>query len=161
MSVMVNRAVVFTISDRCARGEREDRSGPAAIELLPSLDALLVHREIIPDEAPQIRRAVSTWLARANLLIATGGTGVAPRDVTPEALAPLIERPLPGFGEVMRLRAFERNPLSITSRGGAGVAGSSLLIWLPGSPKATRECLEWLATPIKHVCVLLRGESPH
>lgn len=158
---MVNRAVVLTVSDRCAAGQRADRSGPTAIELLPSLDALLVHREIVPDESPQIRRVVSAWLNRADLILTTGGTGVAPRDVTPEALAPLIDRPLPGFGEVMRMRAYERNPMSVTSRSGAGIAGSSLVIWLPGSPKAVSECIEWLATPIKHVCALLRGEAAH
>jgi len=158
---MSSRAVVLTISDRCARGEAQDVSGPAAIEALPDLDATLVHREIIADERDRIHGAVRTWIDRCELIITTGGTGVAPRDVTPEALAPLIERPLPGFGEAMRLRAFDRAPLSIVSRGGAGIAGKTLIVWLPGAPRAVKECLEWLAPAIRHVCQFLTGAAPH
>lgn len=158
---MSARAVVFTISDRCARGAVVDQSGPAVIEMLPLLDAGLVHREIIPDNRTLIQKSVQTWTRRADLIITTGGTGVALRDVTPEALAPLIERGLPGFGELMRLRAYDRTPTSIVSRAGAGISGDALVIWLPGSPKAVRECLEWLAPAVKHVSGFLQGEPPH
>lgn len=158
---MPYRAAVITVSDRCARGEAEDRSGPAIIERLADLDAQLVHRECVPDEIERVRAAAGTWLGRCDLLVTTGGTGVSPRDVTPEALRPLVERELPGFGEVMRLRAFERAPTSVISRGGAGVSGRTLLVWLPGAPKAATECLEWLAPAIRHVCSLLRGEPVH
>lgn len=158
---MVNRAVVITVSDRCSAGQAVDESGPAIIDLLPSVDASIVHRETIPDDVDRIRQAVETWLNRAELIVTTGGTGVAPRDVTPEAIAPLIERPLPGFGEVMRMRAYERTKLSVVSRSGAGVSGKSLVIWLPGSPRAVRECFDWLAPAIAHVCEFLRGAKPH
>ena len=152
------RTVVLTISDSRSRRPAADRGGPAVIDQLPHLDGHLVHRDIIPDQIDAIRPAVQAWLTRSDLILTTGGTGVAPRDVTPEALAPLIDRPLPCFGELMRLHAFDANPLTIASRSGAGVSGSTLIVWLPGSPRAARECLTWLAPAIKHVCQLLRGE---
>ncbi len=158
---MSNRAVVITVSDRCSRGEAPDRSGPAIVEALADLDAVLVHREIVPDEVERIRAVAEGWRGRCNLMLLTGGTGISPRDVTPEALAPLIDKPLPGFGEVMRLRAFDRLPTSILSRGGAGLSGSTLLVWVPGSPRAARECLEWLSAAIRHACDCLRGDDKH
>ncbi|MBW7905405.1 MAG: MogA/MoaB family molybdenum cofactor biosynthesis protein [Phycisphaerae bacterium] len=158
---MSNRAVILTISDRVSRGEAQDQSGPAILERLPLLDAVAIHREVVADEIERIRAVATTWIDRCELLVTTGGTGIAPRDVTPEALAPLVQRPLPGFGEVMRLRAFERLATSIVSRGGAGVSGGTLIVWLPGSPRAVRECLEWLAPAIKHTCAMLRGETGH
>lgn len=158
---MSKRAVVITVSDRCSRGQAEDRSGPAIIERLAELDATLVHRQIIPDELDAIRQTVATWIGRCDVILTTGGTGPAVRDVTPEAIEPLLERRLPGFGEVMRLRGFGRMPLSILSRGGAGAAGGTLIVWLPGSPRAVRECLEWLAPAIRHACAVLRGEAAH
>lgn len=158
---MRNRAVILTISDRVSRGQAQDLSGPAIIEALPALDATAIHREVIPDEIDRIRTVATAWIDRCELLLSTGGTGIAARDVTPEALNPLVHRSLPGFGEVMRLRAFDRLPTSILSRNGAGVSGTTLLLWLPGSPKAVRECLEWLAPAIKHTCAMLRGETGH
>jgi molybdopterin adenylyltransferase len=158
---MPNRSVVVTISDRCSRGQAEDRSGPTIIEAFSDLDAALVHREIVPDEVPAIRAAVQTWIDRCDMILCTGGTGIAPRDCTPDALLPILERHLPGFGEIMRLRAFDALPTSIASRAGAGVSGRTLIVWMPGSPRAVRECLEWLAPAIRHVCELLRGEGPH
>jgi molybdenum cofactor synthesis domain-containing protein len=156
-----HRAVVITISDRCSRGEAEDLSGPAIIERLAELDATLIHRQIVPDDLDTIRQTVATWLDRCDVILTTGGTGLAARDVTPEAIEPLLQRRLPGFGEIMRLRACERTPLSVLSRGGAGTAGRTLIVWLPGSPQAVTECLRWLAPAIHHACELLRGEQPH
>ncbi len=158
---MSNRAVIITVSDRCSRGEAEDRSGPAALAQLARFDAVAIHRQIIPDEVAIIRGLVQGWISRCELIVCSGGTGVAPRDVTPEAILPLIERPLPGFGEAMRLRAFERTPLSIISRSGAGISGSTLIVWLPGSPGGVSECLEMLTPAIRHVCQFLRGAAPH
>jgi len=155
------RAVVITISDRCYRGDAVDRSGPAIADLLPALDARLVHRQIVPDEEAAIRQAVSDWIGRCELILTTGGTGIAERDVTPEAIRPLLERDLPGFGEAMRMRAFDQTPTSIISRGGAGVARNTLIVWLPGSPQAVRECLDALAPAIRHVCAFLRDARPH
>ncbi|RMF80549.1 MAG: MogA/MoaB family molybdenum cofactor biosynthesis protein [Planctomycetota bacterium] len=158
---VMNRAVVLTISDRCSRGDAVDASGPALIENLPSFDAQLIHREVLPDETERIRETARVWIGRCELLLTTGGTGIAARDVTPEALAPLLERTLPGFGEVMRIRAFDQTPLAIAGRGGAGVAKKTLIVWMPGSPKAVRECVDLLAPAIRHICQFLRGESPH
>jgi molybdopterin adenylyltransferase len=158
---MSNRAVVITISDRCSRGEAEDLSGPTLIAELPMIDAALIHREIVPDEPDRIRDAVANWLGRCEVVLTTGGTGVAQRDITPEALRPLIERDLPGFGEVMRLRAFERVKTSVLSRGGAGIAKNTLIVYLPGSPRACKECIEWLAPATREICRFLRGEPPH
>ena len=156
-----NRAVVVTISDRCSAGDAVDRSGPEIVDCLPKVQASLIHRETIPDEVDRIRAVAERWLGRCELLITTGGTGIADRDVTPEAFGPLIEKPLPGFGEVMRMQAYERLPLSIISRAGAGVARGTLVIWLPGSTRAVRECLEWLAPAIGHCCDFLAGRKPH
>lgn len=158
---MKNRAVVLTISDRCARGEAKDVSGPAIVECLPELDAGLVHQAVVPDELEQIRAAVQAWLGRCEIILTTGGTGIAPEDVTPEAVAPLIDRHLPGFGEAMRLSAFPGVPYAIIGRGGAGIAQNTLVVWLPGSPRAIRECLEPLAPAIRHVAEFLRGRRPH
>lgn len=158
---MPNRAVVITISDRCSAGQAEDRSGPAIIESLPDLDATLVHREIIPDDLSRIHAVVAAWIGRCELILTTGGTGISPRDVTPEALLPLVQQHLPGFGEAMRLKAFDSKPTSILSRGGGGVASGSLIVWMPGSPRGVRECLQWLTPAIREACQLLRGESPH
>jgi len=158
---MPNRAVVITISDRCSAGRAVDRSGPAIIERLAELEAHLVHRQIIPDDLDAIRRVVQEWLGRCDVILTTGGTGVSARDVTPEAIRPLIEKELRGFGEIMRLRGYEQTPTSILSRGGAGLAAGTLVVWLPGSPKAVRECLDWLAPAIKHACVLGRGGTAH
>lgn len=153
--------MVITISDRCAAGQAEDRSGPALIDRLAALDADLVHREIVPDDADRIRQVVQVWTGRCELILATGGTGVSDRDVTPEAVQPLIERPLPGFGEIMRMKAFDRLPQSILSRAGAGIRGRTLIVWLPGSAKGAAECIEWLTPAIRHACQFLRGEPPH
>lgn len=158
---MRNRVAVFTISDRCSAGTAEDKSGPAIIEHLSAIDGMLVHREILPDQRERIAAAVEAWIDRCELVITTGGTGIAERDVTPEAVRPLVQRDLPGFGEVMRMRAFDRLPTSIISRGGAGIAGRTLIVWLPGSPKAARECFDWLGPAIRHVCGFLRGDKPH
>ncbi|MEP0848158.1 MAG: MogA/MoaB family molybdenum cofactor biosynthesis protein [Phycisphaerae bacterium] len=158
---MTHRAVVITVSDRCSRGEAADHSGPQIIERLADLDAQLVHRECIPDDAETIRRTAQTWIGRCDVLLLTGGTGIAPRDVTPDALRPLIERELPGFGEVMRQRAFERTPTSVLSRAGAGVCGQTLLVWMPGSPRAVSECVEWLTPAIRHACRQLAGDAAH
>ena len=158
---MAYRAVVLTISDSRSRGAAEDRGGPAIVEQLNALDAVLVHREIVPDEVDRIRAVVQQWIGRCDMLLTTGGTGVAPRDVTPEAIEPLLERDLPGVGEIMRINAFARTPLSILSRGGAGVAQGTLVVWLPGQPKGVTECLVWLAPAIRHTCEILKGGNAH
>lgn len=152
----MNRAAVFTISDSRSAGAGVDESGPAAVEALPLFDAQCIHRGVIPDERPVIEHSLREWAARVDLIITTGGTGVSNRDVTPEAAAAVIDRSLPGFGEVMRVRTFEQTPLSIISRGGAGIIGRALIIYLPGSPRAVRDCLPLVAPAAKHVLKVLR-----
>ena len=155
------KVAVITISDRCSRGDAVDRSGPAIVQRLSELGGELAHQQTVPDDVDAIRAAVTSCAGRCDIVLTTGGTGIAARDVTPEAIAPLLDRILPGFGEVMRFRAFEHQPLSVLSRGGAGVCGRTLVVWLPGSPTAVRECLTWLSPAIRHGVALLAGDTAH
>lgn len=152
-------AVVLTISDSRSRGENADRSGPAAVDKLTAAGLRVAAAEIIPDDQARIVDRLRAHVNRVELIVSTGGTGIAPRDVTPEAAAEVIERPLPGFGEIMRHGTYARTPLSIISRGGAGVAGRTLIVYLPGSPKAVAECLDLLLPAIRHVVELLAGRQ--
>jgi molybdopterin adenylyltransferase len=143
----------LTISDRASAGIYEDLSGPAIEESLASLfgcNAEFV-RALVPDERPQITAALQRLCDQDGcaLVVTTGGTGPAKRDVTPEATREILEKELPGFGEIMRVRSFDIAPTSILSRAVAGVRGRSLVINLPGSPKAVRECLAILAPAIR------------
>jgi len=156
----MSSAAVLTISDRRAAGQAEDRSGPAAVQILRELGLEIAHTAAVPDERDVITGAVQHWINRADLIVTTGGTGIAERDVTPEAIRPLIERDLPGFGEIMRTASFDKTPLSIISRGGAGIAGQTLIVTLPGSPKGVRECLDLLGPAIRHVLKILAGRNP-
>ncbi len=119
----------------------------------------LVVDAVIPDEQDDIRAAVQSAVARCDLIMTTGGTGVGPRDVTPEAINPLIDKALPGFGEILRVGSYEKTPLSIISRGGAGVIRNSLVVMLPGSPKGVRDGLELLGAAIKHTLKVLSQEK--
>lgn len=141
-----------TLSDRASAGVYEDKSGPA-IEacLLPIFDGNVEFvRVLLPDDANSISAALARLADKEHcpLIVTTGGTGPTPRDVTPEATLRVLHKVLPGFGEIMRLKSFEIAPTSILSRGVAGIRGKSLIINLPGSPKAVRECLEILRPAI-------------
>jgi molybdopterin adenylyltransferase len=143
----------LTISDRASAGVYQDLSGPAIEEALAALfaGAADFSRVLVPDERPQIAAALRALCDEGHcaLVITTGGTGPAARDVTPEATREILEKELPGFGEIMRARSFDIAPTSILSRAVAGVRGRSLVINLPGSPKAVRECLAILAPAIR------------
>lgn len=152
-------AAVITISDSRFAGQAEDTSGPATAEELARIGLDVIERRVIPDEAGQIAATVRQLIGRVAVIATTGGTGVGPRDVTPDAIRPLFDRELPGFGEIMRSGTFVKTPLSIISRGGAGVAGGTLIIMLPGSPKAVRECLTLVAPAIKHLLKILSGSA--
>jgi len=152
------RAAVLTISDRSAAGRREDATGPRLVERLAEVEAECVVYEILPDEREQIEDRLRALVGTVDLIVTTGGTGIGPRDVTPEAAAAVIDRPLPGFGEIMRTASFAKTPLSIISRGGAGLAGNTLLVLLPGSPKGALECFDLLAPAIRHVMQIVRGQ---
>ncbi len=151
----MSTAAIITISDSRSSGGNTDVSGDVAAECVSGLGFQITHSQIIPDDAAIIAETVSKLLGAARLILTTGGTGIGPRDVTPEALRSLIERELPGFGEIMRTGTFAKTPLSILSRGGAGVAGGSLIVMLPGSPKGVRECLDLIGPAIKHAVKVL------
>ena len=153
------QAAVLTISDSRSGGQAKDESGPAACEALEWMGFAVSERRVIPDEGEQIARAVRELAGSVDLIVTTGGTGVGPRDVTPEAVRPLFDRELPGFGEIMRTGSFAKTPLSIISRGGAGVSGKTLIVMLPGSPKGVRECLELIGPAIKHVMKILSSDA--
>lgn len=149
------RAAVITVSDRSARGERPDASGPALAEALAALPAEVVFREVVPDDRPAIAGAIRRAAEAADLVLTTGGTGLGPRDVTPEATRDVIEREAPGFGEEMRRRSVGTVPTAIVSRATAGTLGRSLVLNLPGSPKGAVECLSFVAPGVTHAVALL------
>ena len=152
---------ILTISDRGWRGEREDRSGEAIKQLLAALDTQIVRYEIVPDEKEIISQKLIQWSDNEgiDLIITTGGTGLSPRDVTPEATSAVVERVVPGFAEAMRAESLKKTPMAVLSRGVAGIRGSSLIINLPGSPKAVRECLEVILPALPHAIEVLKGEA--
>ncbi len=139
-------AAVITASDRSSRGERADASGPALAALLGSVPMRLVTLFVVPDAVRDIRAALRTLLRdpQVKLILTTGGTGVTPRDVTPEATAPLIERALPGVGLAMRWGSYRTTPFAMISRAIAGFHGDCLIVNMPGSPRAVGECFEIL-----------------
>lgn len=149
------RAAVLTVSDSRSAGTAEDRSGPAACDALRTAGIDVGLQEIIPDDREAIRMRLASLVDRFDLVVTSGGTGISDRDVTPEAAAAVIERPLPGFGEIMRVRTFDKTPLSVISRSGAGIAGRTLIVSLPGSPRGVTECLEVLMPAIRHALTVL------
>ena len=157
------RAGVITVSDRCSRGEAEDRSGPALLSELKSAGAELLRDSpvCVPDEILEIRRAVELLVRehRASLVILTGGTGLGPRDVTPEALAPLWSRRIPGVGESLRSSGALKTPKAWWSRSEGGLVGDALVIALPGSLKAVREGWEALAPTLAHAIEVAQGRD--
>ena len=152
------KAAVLTISDKGSRGEREDKSGEVIKEKLRLIKAEVVTYEIVPDERDIISEKLRSFAESANLILTTGGTGVSPRDVTPEATRDVIERELPGFSEAMRAESFKVTPRSIGSRAVSGMYKDTLIINLPGSPKAVSECLGVILDAIPHVIEVAKGK---
>jgi len=152
---------ILTISDKGSRGEREDESGRAIEELLAALDARVVKYDIVPDEREVISGRLVEWADKEgiDLIITTGGTGLGPRDVTPEATFVVLDRMAPGFTEAMRVESLKKTPAAMLSRAVAGIRGGSLIINLPGSPRAVRECLEVILPALPHAMETLKGES--
>lgn len=153
------RAAVLTISDKGARGEREDTSGAAIRELLGTIDATIQESGVIPDEHERIVVTLRSWADSdsIDLIVTTGGTGLGPRDVTPEATSEVIERPVPGLAEAMRAAGLKHTPMAALSRGVCGVRGRCLIVNLPGSPKGVRENLTAVVDMLPHAVELLRG----
>jgi len=154
-----------TISDRAAAGVYPDRSGPELERILRGVFGAEAgfHRVIVPDEVERIAAALRGLAdtSGCELIVTTGGTGISPRDVTPEATRLVLDRELPGFGEAMRMGSFARVRTAILSRATAGTRGRTLIVNLPGKPAAVRECLELLAPAIREGVAHLRGENPH
>jgi molybdenum cofactor synthesis domain-containing protein len=153
------RTGVLTISDKASQGDRIDTSGPAIEELLASIDAEVSRRETVADERESIASTLRSWASTddLDLIITTGGTGLSPRDVTPEATAEVIERPVPGLGELMRAKGVKHTPMAALSRGVAGVRGRCLIVNLPGSERGARENLSAVIDLLPHAVELLRG----
>lgn len=156
------RLAVLTVSDRCARGEREDASGPALIALCrESMQTELAEHACVPDDAPKIEARLCGWANASptiDLILTTGGTGLAPRDVTPEAARNVIDRPHPALLELARLRCLEKTPRAFLTRGIAGAAKQSLILTLPGSPRGATENLEAILEILPHAIETLRGD---
>lgn len=157
---MSPRAGILTISDKGAAGEREDTSGAVIRELLGSIGAAVERYEVIPDEQPKIGERLLEWSDNGDLdlIVTTGGTGLGPRDVTPEATRSVIDYEVPGLAEAMRAEGLKHTPMSMLSRAVAGVRGRTLIINMPGSPKGVRENLSVILPVLPHALELLRGE---
>ncbi|HVV30379.1 MAG TPA: MogA/MoaB family molybdenum cofactor biosynthesis protein [Mycobacteriales bacterium] len=152
------KARVVTVSDRCAAGEAQDRSGPLAVTLLAEHGVSADDVVVVPDEIASIAAAVQAGVADGvDLVLTTGGTGLSPRDVTPEAVGPLLERTLPGIAETLRAAARERVPTSVLSRGVAGVVGRTLVVTLPGSTGGVRDGVAVVGPLLAHTVDQLRG----
>jgi molybdenum cofactor synthesis domain-containing protein len=154
------RAAILTMSDKGARGERSDASGPALEKWLGEKGVTTVEYGMIPDDLETIASTLKDWCdsGRFDLILTTGGTGVSPRDVTPDATIKVVDRIIPGFGELMRMKSLEKTPHAIISRAIAGIRGKALIINLPGSPKGAIENLEAVWPAVPHAVAKIQGD---
>jgi molybdopterin adenylyltransferase len=152
---------ILTVSDKGSKGERVDESSKAIRETIAHLDVDVKRYEVIPDEVDIISAELTEWSDsdKLDLILTTGGTGLSPRDVTPEATLQVVEKLAPGFVEVMRSESLKVTPMGMLSRAVAGVRGHTLIINLPGSPKAVRECLGAIMPALPHAVEVVRGEA--
>lgn len=157
----MNTAAVLTISDSSHQGRREDLSGPAIVSELKSAGFDVVRTTVVPDEQELIRKLLIECSQIARLVVTVGGTGIALRDVTPEATMSVVERVVPGIAERMRAEGALKTPLAALSRGVCGVRGQALILNLPGSPKAAVESLQAVLNVLPHALELLGGNTSH
>lgn len=153
------RAIAITISD--SRKSDDDFSGKVLVECLKEINSILVEKIIINDDFNQIVDTLKNCSKRSNLIITTGGTGLAFRDNTPEATKDVIEKEVPGLAEIMRLKTIEKTPRAILSRGVCGIRGNCLIINLPGSPKGVKECFEIIKPVLQHAINQIEGDTRH
>jgi len=151
---------ILTISDKGSQGKRLDESGKVVRDSLSTLNSHVVKYEVIPDEVDVIASKLAEWAdeGSVDVILTTGGTGLSPRDVTPEATLSILDKVAPGFTEAMRAKTFEATPFAILSRAVAGIRGKCLIINLPGSAKAVRECLEVILPVIPHAVEIIKGK---
>ncbi len=154
------RACVLTVSTKGSRGERTDESGEKVSEMLARLPAEIVARAVVGDDVGEIRAQVDAWIKAADphLIVLTGGTGLGPHDVTPQALEPVLDYVIPGIGEAMRAAGLKKTPHAMLSRSLAGVAGRTVILALPGSPRGVADSLEAVLEALPHGVRTLRGE---
>ncbi|MBA7595891.1 MAG: MogA/MoaB family molybdenum cofactor biosynthesis protein [Candidatus Cloacimonadota bacterium] len=158
---MTINVAVITVSDRSYRGEREDRSGKLLSEIVEQKLGNVLAYKVIPDEIEMIKREILRCVdeLKADIVITTGGTGISERDVTPDATGELLEKEMPGISEIVRIKGYEHTPMSLLSRAKAGVRGKSIIVNLPGSPKAVEESLDYIIPALKHGIEVLNGLS--
>jgi molybdopterin adenylyltransferase len=156
---MTWRAAVITVSDKGSRGERVDLSGPAVAQMLSAIFEV-TESVIVPDEIPEIAEAITRLIdyKKNDLVVTTGGTGIAKRDVTPEATQAVIQKTLPGFAEIMRSESYKLTPNAVISRAICGIRNDSLVLNLPGSPRAATECLSFVLGALEHTIKKLKGD---
>ncbi len=154
------RVAVLTLSDRGSQGDRADTSGPLIREMVRELPGEVIHYEILPDEKELIAQALKKCAddLKADLILTTGGTGLSPRDVTPDATLMVIEKEAPGFSEAMRSESLKKTPHAMISRALAGIRGSTLIVNLPGSPKSVKENLSVILPALPHALSKLKGD---
>ncbi len=156
---MLNIAIL-TISDKGSQGQRRDKSGEVIRGILSRIESTIIKYEVVPDEREVIAGKLIEWAdgGGVDVILTTGGTGLARRDVTPEATLSVIDRSAPGFAEAMRAKSLEKTPMAVLSRGVSGLRGQCLIINLPGSPRAVQECLEVIIPAIPHAVEIIKGE---
>ncbi len=150
---------ILTISDKGSRGERVDKSGEEIKKSVSALDCRVVKYDIVPDEVAQIAGKLTEWAdsGSVDVILTTGGTGLSPRDVTPEATLSVVHKVVPGLAEAMRMESFKTTPFAMLSRAVAGLRGKCLIVNLPGSPVAVRQCLEIVLPAIPHGVDIIKG----
>jgi molybdopterin adenylyltransferase len=157
------RAKILVLSDAASRGERQDRSGQILVEILQAHNWRIVASEILPDDLERIRERLETWIAQedCDAIFTTGGTGLGPRDVTPEATRSAIDKEIPGLAELMRAEGLKQTRRAALSRGLAGAANGKIVVNLPGSPQGARESLDAILDLLPHAIDIAQGRTQH